>query len=101
MSGKEADASGAESGWDRLEASVEELLTRNEALAERARAAEERVAELQSALKTAKTGVADARGVASELKNLRKRNGLLEDRMADGRARVRRISERLRLAQEG
>jgi hypothetical protein len=37
----------------------------------------------------------------TEVEGLRGRNRALEERMSDGRARVRQIAERLRLAQEG
>lgn len=95
------DGAKAEGGWERLETSVQELLARHDSLLERARAAEARIGELEGDLETARSGVEGARGMEAEIERLRARNRLLEERMADGRSRVRQIAERLRLAQEG
>ncbi len=101
MSASGAENGATEAGWDRLEASVEELLSRHDALLQRARAAEARVGELEADLEHASSGADGARAMEEEIERLRDRNRLLEERMADGRSRVRQIAERLRLAQEG
>ncbi|HUG00902.1 MAG TPA: hypothetical protein VML95_03515 [Longimicrobiales bacterium] len=95
------DGAAAGDGWNRLEASVQELLSRHDALLERARSAEGRVAELEGALETARSGVRNAGDLEGEIERVRRRNRLLEERIVDGRTRVRQIAERLRLAQEG
>ncbi len=101
MSANDPEQPAASGGWERLEGSIEELLARHDALVERARSAEARVAELESDLASARSGAAGAEDLRSEVERLRRRNRLLEERMADGRTRVRQIAERLRLAQEG
>jgi predicted RNase H-like nuclease (RuvC/YqgF family) len=88
-------------GWARLESSVEALLARNDELMDRARTAESRIAELETALEAAHSGAVGADDLRTEVEGLRGRNRALEERMSDGRARVRQIAERLRLAQEG
>lgn len=101
MSANDPEQPPAPGGWERLEASVEELLSRHDALVERARSAESRIAELESDLASARSGAVGADDLRAEVDRLRGRNRLLEERMADGRTRVRQIAERLRLAQEG
>lgn len=101
MSTSGPEEQGSPDGWERLEASVEALLSRNDALVERARAAEARIVELEWELEEARSGAVGAGELQSEVELLRGRNRLLEDRMAEGRARVRQIADRLRLAREG
>jgi len=100
MSANDPEQSPVTGGWERLEASVGDLLSRHDALVERARSAEARIAELESDLASARSGAVGADDLRGEVERLRGRNRLLEERMADGRTRVRQIAERLRLAQE-
>ncbi|MBI4543909.1 MAG: hypothetical protein HY703_01790 [Gemmatimonadetes bacterium] len=86
--------------WDRLELAVRRLLEAVDSWQSRAQAAEQRIHELESALRDVASGGLDPLALAQRVEALEQENGALRSRLEQARGSIRRILSRLQL-QEG
>jgi predicted RNase H-like nuclease (RuvC/YqgF family) len=85
---------------DRLEARLRRLLDEHDRWRRRARTAEERVGELEAALKEVATGELDPVALAAQARTFERENSTLRKRLADARTTVDRIVARLQFLEE-
>jgi chromosome segregation ATPase len=85
---------------DRLEARLRRLLDEHDRWRKRARAAEERVAVLEAALKDVATGDLDPVALAAQARSVESENATLRERLAEARTTVDRIAARLQFLEE-
>jgi hypothetical protein len=86
--------------WVRLRAAVRRALEDVDAWQRRARAAEKRVEELESALREVSGGNLDPVALSEQLRACERENRLLQQRMAHARDSVERIQSRLQFLEE-
>jgi hypothetical protein len=85
---------------DRLELTIRRLVEAHDGWRRRARAAEMRVRELESAMKDVSAGRLDPVSLADEAQRLAEQNRVLRERMEQAHAAVERMSARLQFAEE-
>jgi hypothetical protein len=88
------------SDWDRLELAVRRLLDYQEALTQRAQAAERRIGELEAGIAEVSAGRLDPVALSERAAALELENRALEERLGQARDAVQRILTRLRFAEE-
>lgn len=86
--------------WDRLELSVRRLLDDYDRWRERARAAENRIRELETALRDLAGGLLDPLALSARVDALQAENQELRVRLERARERVTTIMARLRFLEE-
>lgn len=86
--------------WDRLELSVRRLLDDSERWRARARAADRRIQELETALREVTGGGLDPLELNARVQRLEAENRDLHRRLEQARERVSRIMDRLRFLEE-
>ncbi len=88
--------------WERLEAALQRLLSEFEALQNRTAHAEERVKQLEGAMRTSSTAAGDVDPVAlaNRVSLLEQENRFLARRLDRARESVKRISARLQFLDE-
>jgi hypothetical protein len=87
-------------GFDRLEQAVRRLIASRAAWQARARTAEARGRELQTALEGVRSGALDPRELGERVAALERENAALRARLHDAAAVVQRIQARLQLLEE-
>ncbi len=100
MSSNVAEAGGAISELDRLEREVRRLLDRYDRLVSRVQAADNRVRELELALRNVSAGEIDPMALAERTRELEAENRDLLDRLGRARESVHRILARMRFTEE-
>lgn len=101
MSSDAADPDGAAlSELDRLESALRRLLDEYDALRTRAEAADNRVRELELALRNVSAGEIDPVALAERTRELEAENRDLLDRLGRARESVQRILARMRFTEE-
>lgn len=100
MSSNAADTAGTMPELDRLEQKVRVLLERHDALVARAKAADNRVRELELALRNVSAGEIDPMALAERTRELEAENRDLLDRLTRARESVHRILARMRFSEE-
>ena len=88
------------SDWDRLELAVRRLLDYQEALGQRADAAEHRIRELEAGIAEVSAGRLDPVALSQRAAALERENRALEERLAQARETVQHMLTRLRFAEE-
>lgn len=102
VSSEEVEALAAsQSEWQRLQTSLEQLLQAYDELLQRATSADERVRQLEAALRNASTsGELDPVALANRVNLLEQENRFLARRLDRARESVRRISARLQFLED-
>jgi hypothetical protein len=100
MSSGGAEPFGRSPAWRRLEDAVKRMAADRGAWRERALAAEERIGELESALRDVSAGQLDPVALAARSRTLEEENRALAERVARAREAVERIVTRLQFTQE-
>jgi hypothetical protein len=100
MSSNAADTAGTLPELDRLEQTVRELLEKHDTLVARAEAADNRVRELELALRNVSAGEIDPMALAERTRELEAENRDLIDRLTRARESVHRILARMRFTEE-
>jgi len=95
-----ADGAGALPELDRLEHAVRKLLVEHDALRSRVRATDDRVRELELALRNVSAGEIDPVALAERTRELEAENSELLDRLGRARDSVQRILARMRFTEE-
>ena len=101
MSGNAPETAVPPPEFDRLELAIRRLLDAHDGWRRRARAAEARVKELESALQEISTGRIDPISLSEEVERERQRNRELNERLAQARATVEKILTRIQFLEEG
>jgi hypothetical protein len=86
--------------WDRLQGGVQRLLEDHRGLRERARAAEQRVAELEATLRGVTSGAFDPEALSARVHALEEENRSLLQRVEQAREGVRKVVGRLQFIEE-
>jgi hypothetical protein len=100
MSSGGAEPFGKSAAWRRLEEAVQRMAADRGAWRERALAAEERIGELESALRDVSAGRLNPVALAERSRELEAENRALGDRVDRARETVERIMARLQFTQE-
>lgn len=102
VSSEEAEAPAAsQSEWQRLQTALEQLLQAYDEVLQRATGADERVRQLEAALRNASTsGELDPVALANRVNLLEQENRFLARRLDRARESVRRISARLQFLED-
>ncbi len=86
--------------WDRLELGVRRLIDDHKGWRRRARAAEQRVQELEATLRDLTSGVLDPEVLSARVQTLEEENRSLRQRVDLAREGVRRVLGRLQFLEE-
>jgi hypothetical protein len=86
--------------WDRLELGVRRLLDDHKGWRRRARAAEQRVKELEATLRDLTSGVLDPEALSARVQTLEEENRSLRQRVDLAREGVRKVLGRLQFLEE-
>lgn len=86
--------------WDRLELEVQQLVEEYTTWRSRARVAEQRVAELEAALRSIADGSLDPLAIAERLERVEAENTTLRDRVKRARNAVHHMQARLEFLRE-
>ena len=100
MSNGAVEPFGKSAAWRRLENLVRRMVADRGAWRERALAAEERIGELESALRDVSAGKLDPVALSERTQKLEAENRVLSDRVTRARETVERIMARLQFTQE-
>jgi chromosome segregation ATPase len=86
--------------WDRLELGVRRLLDDHDALRQRLREAEGRLAVVEQTLEEVRSGALDPLSLSEEIQRLREENRGMTERIDQGRDRIRALLSRLQFLEE-